>query len=112
MTRSTSDVAVCCSSRLAQFARALLLGLEQPGILDRNYRLVGKCRRKLDLLVCEGVHFMPMECKDADRRSVAQQGHAKIGPETECLLIADRGVFGVGEHVRDMTSFALQNGSA
>ena len=34
MTWSTSDVAVCCSRNSGELARALLLGLEQPHVLD------------------------------------------------------------------------------
>jgi hypothetical protein len=30
--------------------------IEQPHVLDRNHRLVGKGRKKLDLLVGEGSH--------------------------------------------------------
>ena len=41
MTWRTSEVAVCCSSD-SEFARALLLRLEQPSVLDRDYRLVGE----------------------------------------------------------------------
>ena len=42
MTCSTSEVAVCCSSASLKFARALLLRLEQPHVLDRDHRLVGE----------------------------------------------------------------------
>ena len=42
MTCNTSAVAVCCSSELAQFG-------QQPRILDRDDRLVGKGAHQLDL---------------------------------------------------------------
>src|SRR5262249_53373752 len=37
--------------RLGKLARALLLGLEQPNVLDRDHRLVGKGADKLNLPV-------------------------------------------------------------
>ena len=42
--------------RLAQFPRALLLGVEQPHVLDGDHRLVGKRFSQLDLLVGERLH--------------------------------------------------------
>ena len=43
--------------RLAQLARPRLLGLEQPHVLDRDHRLVGKGGDQLNLLVGEGFDF-------------------------------------------------------
>jgi hypothetical protein len=40
--------------RLGEFQRALLLGLEQAHVLDRDHRLVGEGLSQLDLLVSEG----------------------------------------------------------
>src|SRR4029077_7434319 len=40
--------------RLGERARALLLRLEQPSVLDRDYCLVGEGLSQLDLLVGEG----------------------------------------------------------
>ena len=54
MTRRMSPVAVWYSSELGQLARALLLGLEQPRVLDCDHRLIGKGGGELDLLVREG----------------------------------------------------------
>ena len=46
----------CCLllQRFGEFARALLLCLEQPHVLDRDHRLVGEGLSQLDLLVSEG----------------------------------------------------------
>ena len=46
MTRSTSDVAVCCSNDLAQFVK-------QPRILDGDNGLCSEVLHQLDLLVGE-----------------------------------------------------------
>ena len=50
--RSTSAVAVCCPSA-RQFARARLHLVEQPHVLDRDHRLVGKGGDEFDLLFGE-----------------------------------------------------------
>ena len=42
---------------LAQFGVALLDLFEQPDVLDRDYRLVGKGFEKSDLLFCKGTNF-------------------------------------------------------
>jgi len=42
--------------RFRELARALLLGLEQPHVLDRNQRLVGEGGDQLDLFVGERLH--------------------------------------------------------
>ena len=54
ITFSTSDVAVCCSSDFGEIVGALLYLVEQPDVLDRDHRLVGEGRDKLDLLVGKG----------------------------------------------------------
>ena len=76
MTRSTSEVAVCCSSAsLSSRVRCLHL-LEQPHVLDRDHRLVGKGLNQLDLLVGERRDFLALEEDHADRRSFPQQRNA------------------------------------
>ena len=54
MTLSTSEVAVCCSSAsVSSRVRAHLI--EQPHVLDRDHRLIGKGGDKLDLLLGKGI---------------------------------------------------------
>ena len=54
MTRRISLVAVCCSSASVRSRlRAFELG-EQPHVLDRDHRLVGKGLEQRDLLLGEG----------------------------------------------------------
>jgi hypothetical protein len=43
--------------RLAQLESASLHLVEQPRVLNRDYRLIGKCLEKLDLRVREGAHL-------------------------------------------------------
>ena len=58
MTLSTSDVAVCCSSDSVRSSVRCLHLVEQPRVLDRDHRLVGEGRDKLDLLVGERTHLL------------------------------------------------------
>ena len=82
--------------QFGELASALLLGLEQPHVLDRDHRLVGESRHQVDLHVGEGVHFIAGEGEDADRCPLAQERHTENGSEPECLLVAARAVFGIG----------------
>ena len=80
MTLSTSDVAVCCCSEFGEFVTALLLGFEQPHILDRDGGLVGEGFHQSDLLVGkrsdfevinddDAEQFIAFEDRDAERRA-------------------------------------------
>ena len=51
ITRSTSAVAVCCSSASLSYTIALLKLLEEPGVLDGDDRLVGKRLQQGDLAI-------------------------------------------------------------
>ena len=59
MTRSTSDVAVCCSSDLPQF-------IEQPRVLDGDDGLGGEACNKINLLVGEWPYLLALNRKGAD----------------------------------------------
>ena len=50
MIRSTSDVAVCCSSASGQFARTRPHLVEQSHVLNGDRRLIGEGGDQLDLL--------------------------------------------------------------
>ena len=60
MTRSTSAVAVCCSSRLAQL-------VQQACVLDGDDGLVGEVRKQSDLLLGEGAHLLPVDGESANQ---------------------------------------------
>ena len=53
MTRSTSAVAVCCSSASRKLACARLHLFKQPHVLDRDHRLVGEDGYQIDLFCCK-----------------------------------------------------------
>src|SRR5215472_469550 len=52
--------------RFGKLARALLLGVKQPDILDGNHRLVGKCGKQVDLFLREWLRLGTSQCQDAD----------------------------------------------
>ena len=72
--------------RLGQLARLCLLGLEQPDVLDRDHRLVGKRCYKLDVLVVEWVHNGPAQQDHTNRVAPRQQRYAEIGSKAAYLL--------------------------
>ena len=75
ITRSTSAVAVCCSSASAQLAIAPLQLLEQPGVLDGDHGLVRERFQEGNLLPGErSSRRVPVDRHDADRLALAQQG--------------------------------------
>ncbi len=53
ITLSTSEVAVCCSRRLAQIVRPLAQLVEEARVLDGDDGLRSEVRHQLDLLVGE-----------------------------------------------------------
>src|SRR5262245_5284469 len=62
--------------------------VEQPRILDRNDRLVGKRLDQLDLPLSKGLHHRTREREGADRRAFSQQGDAEHGAEFAELLVS------------------------
>ena len=62
--------------RLRKLARALLLGLEQPRVLDRDHRLIGESRDQFDFAVGEGVDAASREPDGADRLTLAHKRDA------------------------------------
>jgi len=54
----------------------VLLGLEQPRILDCDHRLVRECRHQIDFTLREGVHSGAREPHDADRLALTHERHA------------------------------------
>ena len=83
MTWSTSDVAVCCSSDFSELARALLLRLEQPHVLDRDDGLIGERRQKSDVLLLERSHLGTADQDGAKRAAFADQRHGEDGTMSE-----------------------------
>jgi hypothetical protein len=82
--------------------------IEQPGILDRDHRLVGESCHQLDLLVGEGINLAADKRKHTDCCSVAQERNTKIGSVAKCLLIGGGAVFRIGEYVVNVNGLTRQ----
>jgi hypothetical protein len=57
--------------RLGEFARALLLCLEQAHVLDRDHCLVGERPEKSNLLIRKRINFGTSKLNCADRHPLA-----------------------------------------
>ena len=75
MTRSTSDVAVCCW-------RDSRSSFEQPRILDGDDGLSGEVLHQRDLLVAEWSNFLTKDNNRADKFFVLKHGNGKYCPGT------------------------------
>jgi hypothetical protein len=58
--------------RFGQLARALLLGFEQPHVLNRDYSLVGERPEKRNLLICKRINFGTSKLNRSDRHPLAE----------------------------------------
>ena len=74
MTRSTSEVAVCCS-RLRQIVRTLAKFFKQTRVLDGDDRLCGKARYQLDLLLGERLRLLAVDDDSADQLVLLEHRH-------------------------------------
>ena len=63
ITRSTSDVAVCCSSNFGEVGGALAQFVEQPRVLDGDDGLGGEILYQFDLLVSKGTNFLAVQAE-------------------------------------------------
>ncbi len=86
MIFSTSDGRGLLLQRFGKLAGALLLGLEQPNVLDRDRGLIGKGRKKSDLILVEGLHFGAAHQDAAQRAILAYQRNSEDSamPESPC----------------------------
>jgi hypothetical protein len=69
-----------------ELASALLLGLEQPYILNCDHRLVGESGDELNLLLAERLYLGSCQKQHADRKSLAQKRNTErctIVPEIQ-----------------------------
>ena len=83
MTRSTSEVAVCCWSRFAQLTK-------QAGVLDGDDCLCGEVLNQLDLLVRKRTNFLTIDGNRTDKHVVLQQRDGKKRTDAGNLYAGDR----------------------
>src|SRR5262249_17439017 len=74
--------------RFAQLARALLLGLEQPDVLNGDRGLIGEGRKQGDVLLLERPHLGTEDRDGAERATLSDQGHAqdRVGSDFSGVL--------------------------
>jgi hypothetical protein len=100
--------------RLGQFTRALLLGLEQAHVFDRDHRLVGEGLNQFDLPVRERPNFSARQDDYADRRTFTQQRHRQHGAESANSCTHVRGlsichpISWIGENVCNLGRTAFE----
>ena len=90
-------------ARLGKLAALVLDFVEQPRVLDRDYRLVGEGRSRSSICFSvNGRTSVPSESDDADRRSLAQERHSQHRSKTGTFDRLRTGIFRVSEHVGDV----------
>jgi hypothetical protein len=93
--------------RFFEVAGARLQFAEQPRVLDRDDRLVGKGAHQFDLPLSERLDAQAAHRDHADHRSLTQQRHPKHGAYSGCHVLGHR-VVRVGGDVRDMHNAASE----
>ena len=94
-------------ARFRELAARVLDFLEQPHVLDCDYRLIGKGGDQLDLLVGEWPHDRTRQHERANRISLAQQRNAEHGAKARSLLRLDPSVFRIGQNIGDLDNLAF-----
>ena len=93
--------------QLYKFARAFLLRLKQPHVLNGDYRLIGEGLDQLDLLVGERAHGSTLQEDDADCSSLPLKRDAEDCAKVPKACDFMEGVFWIGENIRNLNRFAL-----
>ena len=93
--------------RLFEVARAGLQLTQQPRILHRTDRQVGKGPHQFDLPLGERLGSLPRKVDYADWRAVAQQRHPKHDASPGCHSLGQHEVR-VSADVRDMHDLAFE----
>src|SRR5262250_2444839 len=111
MALSTSLVAVWYSSDSSEVARAGLQFAEQPRILHRDDRLVGKGANQFDLPFGERLDPLPRQREHTNRLTLAQQRHAQRCPRLPEFSRLWQRVFRVCGDVGDVADLTFERGS-
>src|SRR6516165_3867178 len=106
MTRSTSEVAVCCSSdslssseRCCSASNSLTFSIA--------ITLVGESGHQLNLLVCEWTHRGSPQGDHSNRRAFSQERNTKQRAKSASLLEGIP-VFRISHNVEDMNDFTFK----
>ena len=98
------------ADRLGEFARACLHFVEQPNILDCDYRLIGEGLHKSDLLVRERFELQSVE-GDSSNQAIAFQHWDRERRPDGPLVSYGIGIFRIGLDVRDVHRSPLERSS-
>src|SRR5262249_6028962 len=98
-------------ARLGKLAALVLDFVEQTHVFERNHRLVGKGRDKLNLLVTEGAFSFASQNDNPDGGSFSQKWYPKHGVEAALPSDPRNCVFWIGLNVGNMNGFALKQTS-
>ena len=82
--------------------------VEQPRVLDRDHRLIGKRRDQLDLLPGERLRDRTAGCNHADGDALAQKRNAEHGAEVAAPDRFSPRVIRIGQHVRNVNDAACE----
>src|SRR5262249_14794345 len=98
--------------RLREFAGACLHLVEQPHVLDRDHRLVGKGLDQLDLLVGKGLEFGLQHHDNPAKSPFAEHRNRQYG--AVILLFDQFGklIVGLLKYVADMNCTSLKGSSS
>ena len=96
--------------RFLQLASARRDLVEQPHVLDCDYRLVSESGCQLDLLVAERSYLRARQRQRADRNPLAHEWDAERCPVVANLLNIKASVFRIVEHIGDLDRLSFQHG--
>ena len=98
--------------RLGEIVGALLHLVEQPRVLDRDHRLVGKGLDQFDLLVGEWPHLLTIHARYADRFPSRSNGTREQCPEAaQSSGLRDTRSRDRATHIRNVNGLCLQQAS-
>src|SRR5262245_53570087 len=99
-------------ARFLELAALVLDFVEQPHVLDRDRRLVGKSRYQLDLLFGEWPHLGARQCQHTDEHAFTQHRNAERGANAAELLGFRESKFWIGPDIYDMNTAAFEQGAS
>ena len=100
--------------RFGEVGGALLLGFEQPHVLDGNSGLVGEGFEKSNVRLLERSYFGPADQDSTERATFANERHGKDGavPKPDRIIPPERELATGIEEVGDVKRLQIANGVA
>src|SRR5262249_49056452 len=95
-----------------ELARARLDLIEQPHVLNRDHRLIGKGGHQLDFFLGERPYRSAQKRDYADGSPLSQKRDSEHRPEPRKLDRFAPGIFWISEYIRNMDHLAFESGSS